>query len=668
MARAITVGMIVLGHDRVGSGPRTVIVLNDWTSDTSTWDGARAYLDVTRFTWAFTDLRGYGRSIARDGAFTVAEAATDIIELADAQGWERFAIVGHSMSSLIALHLAQRHPERVERVVVLTPPPPAGFGADEATLEGIRALARGDDTARIAAFEQRSGQRLSPGFCAYKAARWRATAAPAAVSAYAAVFARDGMPDTATRITVPVLAVAGEHDVEAMRSAAVTRALTPLCERLDVVALAESGHYPMQELPALLVAHVERFLAGLASLDSLGPANEGLAVGTVKEGERMQKRGGPLEPSEAFLSSLVENLPDMVFVKDAQELRFIRVNRAAETILGISRDELIGKCDHDFFPKDEADFFTAKDRAVLASGTLLEIPVEPIHTKDKGLRFLHTKKIPIFDPNGEPLYLLGISEDITERKLAEEERDRSRSRVTNLEAERELREQFVFTLSHDLRTPLTTILAAAQLLAHHPEKLDLIATVPNRIIRSAHRADRMIQDLLDVTRIAAGNPLPMKPVATDLAVLAADVVGEWKGLGHNAITLDVTGPLDGWWSASEVARALENLVSNAIKHGAPGGAIAVAIRGSDDNEVSISVHNFGEPIAPEELEVIFETFRRSPSVQTKGTKGWGLGLTLVKAIAEAHGGRVRVASSPSDGTRFEVVLPRDARRREAPQS
>jgi pimeloyl-ACP methyl ester carboxylesterase len=76
------------------------------------------------------------------------------------------------------------------------------------------------------------------------------------------MFARDGLPHPTARISVPVLAIAGEHDFEPMRSAAVERALSPLCDRLTVVSLADSGHYPMQEMPPLLVSHVERFLGG----------------------------------------------------------------------------------------------------------------------------------------------------------------------------------------------------------------------------------------------------------------------------------------------------------------------------------------------------------------------------------------------------------------------
>jgi alpha/beta hydrolase fold len=94
-----------LGHELFGSGPTRVVVMNDWLCDTSTWDGARPLLDSARFTFAFADLRGYGRSRGRAGAFTIEEAAADVLALTTALGWTRFALLGHSMSSLIALHL-----------------------------------------------------------------------------------------------------------------------------------------------------------------------------------------------------------------------------------------------------------------------------------------------------------------------------------------------------------------------------------------------------------------------------------------------------------------------------------------------------------------------------------------------------------------------------------
>ncbi len=131
--------------------------------------------------------------------------------------------------------------------------------------------------------------------------------------------------------------------------------------------------------------------------------------------------------TRAFLDSVVENIPIMTFVKDAKDLKWVRWNRAGEELLGFSRDELIGKSDHDFFPKEQADFFNAKDREVLTEGKLVDIPEEPAQTRYKGTRILHTLKVPIFDAEGKPQYLLGLSEDITERKLAEQEANRTRA-------------------------------------------------------------------------------------------------------------------------------------------------------------------------------------------------------------------------------------------------
>src|SRR5690242_4958725 len=106
-----------------------------------------------------------------------------------------------------------------------------------------------------------------------------------------------------------------------------------------------------------------------------------------------------------FLDSVVENIPNMIFVKDAKELRFVRFNKAGEDLLGFNRKDLIGKNDYDFFPKDQADFFISRDRAVLNQKVLVDIPEEPIDTKFKGKRVLHTKKIPILDEKGQPIYL-----------------------------------------------------------------------------------------------------------------------------------------------------------------------------------------------------------------------------------------------------------------------
>lgn len=119
-----------------------------------------------------------------------------------------------------------------------------------------------DDAKRLHTLRTMWGDRLSEGWVRFKVARWRACADPEAVARYAAMFARDGLPDPKASITVPVLAVTGEQDAPIMRREAVTGFLAPLCEQLVVTPLVECGHYPMQEAPPLLVTILERFLAG----------------------------------------------------------------------------------------------------------------------------------------------------------------------------------------------------------------------------------------------------------------------------------------------------------------------------------------------------------------------------------------------------------------------
>ncbi|MEI6135774.1 MAG: PAS domain S-box protein, partial [Desulfomonile sp.] len=167
--------------------------------------------------------------------------------------------------------------------------------------------------------------------------------------------------------------------------------------------------------------------------------------------------------SEMFLNQIVENIPDMVFVKDANNLSFIRFNRAGEELLGYSREDLIGKNDYEFFPQDQADLFTAKDREVMAGGKLVEILEEEINTKLKGKRILKTKKIPILDAKGTPKFLLGISEDITDRKRAEQEKENLRAQLLQSQ-KMETMGTLAGGIAHDFNNMLAIILGFSDML------------------------------------------------------------------------------------------------------------------------------------------------------------------------------------------------------------
>ncbi|MCK8602933.1 PAS domain S-box protein [Desulfoferrobacter suflitae] len=135
--------------------------------------------------------------------------------------------------------------------------------------------------------------------------------------------------------------------------------------------------------------------------------------------QRVAERTEELRRSREFLDNIVENIPAMIFMKDAAQLRFVKFNRAGEELLGYSREELLGKCDYDFFPREQADFFVGKDREALSQRGVIEVSEEPTLTRHQGIRILRTKKIPLLDKQGKPEYLLGIAEDITERKRME---------------------------------------------------------------------------------------------------------------------------------------------------------------------------------------------------------------------------------------------------------
>jgi len=180
-----------------------------------------------------------------------------------------------------------------------------------------------------------------------------------------------------------------------------------------------------------------------------------------------------LKNSEKFLAAVIENIPDMIFVKDAKDLSFIRFNKAGEDLLGYSKEELIGKNYYDFFSEHEADAFIRKDRDVLNSKQLLDIPEEIIQTKFRGERVLHTKKISIQDENGQPVYLLGISEDITDKKKAEDSKKELEEQLRQAQ-KMEAIGVLAGGVAHDFNNILTTIIGNANLALMEVGKDDCV--------------------------------------------------------------------------------------------------------------------------------------------------------------------------------------------------
>lgn len=136
----------------------------------------------------------------------------------------------------------------------------------------------------------------------------------------------------------------------------------------------------------------------------------------VRDITEKRKNQKDLEKANSFLDTLFEHMPHMIFVKEAKDLRFVRWNKAGEDVIGHRRAEILGKNDYDIFPEEQADFFTKADREALAGDGVVDIPEEALKTGNGDIRYLHTKKVPIRNlRTGEPEYLLGISEDVTDK-------------------------------------------------------------------------------------------------------------------------------------------------------------------------------------------------------------------------------------------------------------
>ncbi|MCA9523069.1 MAG: PAS domain-containing protein [Myxococcales bacterium] len=359
-----------------------------------------------------------------------------------------------------------------------------------------------------------------------------------------------------------------------------------------------------------------------------------------------------LRNSYRFVESLIENIPDMIFVKDAGELRFVRLNRAGEKLLGYRRDELLGKNDYDFFPRAEADFFTRNDREVLGSRTLIDIPEEPIHTRALGVRWLHTKKIPILDEAGRPIFLLGISEDVTERREAAE---RLAEKTRELERSNAELERFAYAISHDLREPLRAISNFTDLLAeNYAGDLDDAAQRYIRYaVEGARRMDDMITGLLQFSRIGAG----YAPARVSLADVLMQVQFNLKSMIVSTRARIEVEPLPvAVADEGHLVLLFQNLISNAIKFRCPDRRPEVRVFARPDGERwVIGVRDNGAGIAKDEQRAAFEMFRRLGNAS--GIEGCGIGLAIVKKIVEALGGAIWIESHGDAGTTVAFSVP-----------
>jgi signal transduction histidine kinase len=191
-----------------------------------------------------------------------------------------------------------------------------------------------------------------------------------------------------------------------------------------------------------------------------------------------------------------------------------------------------------------------------------------------------------------------------------------------------------------------------------PENALQNEVITGRILKSLERIDAMIYHLLDVSIIKAGQKLPLHVEQVDLAAVIARIANEFNFAGPDRFFIKTPESLLGFWDEDGLTRIIENLATNALKYSDSNSPILISTESRGD-QVKIIVHNDGKTITAEDQNMIFQPFSRAKTSEDK--PGWGLGLTVVKSVAEAHGGGVKVESSEKLGTSFTVELPIDCR-------
>jgi PAS domain S-box-containing protein len=382
-----------------------------------------------------------------------------------------------------------------------------------------------------------------------------------------------------------------------------------------------------------------------------------LAIGNARlfaqleHSEQLRSADDGAVQASSLLDAIVENVPEMVFVKEAETLSFVRLNRAGEELLGLRRDELIGKTDFDLFPRSEAEFFVAKDRETLRSGSLVDIREEPIHTR-RGLRWLHTKKVPLIDSAGRPRYLLGISHDITAYRQVVSELSSAKSAAEV--ANREL-EAFSYSVAHDLRTPLRAIDGFSQaLVEEYGDRLDGEGTrYLARVREAAQRMAELIDDLLTLSRVARTE---LRRDRVDLSALATTLIATYQRLEPaRAVEIVVAPSIVADADLRMVSIALDNLLGNAWKFTSKTDGARIELGTTTQGGASaFFVRDNGVGFDMDYVDKLFGVFQRlHPETEYPGT---GIGLATVARIAHRHHGRVWAEGAPGKGATFYFTL------------
>ncbi len=349
-----------------------------------------------------------------------------------------------------------------------------------------------------------------------------------------------------------------------------------------------------------------------------------------------------LQATNRFLDNILENMPSMVLVRDAKDLKLIRMNKAAEEMLGVGREELLGKGTIDILPAEDAALYAAQDRLTLTIGGLQQME-EQLKLKS-GSKWLYTRKIPVYE-NGMPQYLLSISQDTTDKKNQQD---------AILELNKEL-EAFSYSVAHDLRAPLRAITGFAKIL-----ESDLGSEVSSDILQqlrkissNAENMGCLIDDLLMFSKLGKKS---LRPENVNMNQLVDWAIAEIAKTGEIRAEINVEKLPPVKADFMLLCQVMINLLSNAIKYSSKKDHPVVNISGQvQGKECIYTISDNGTGFDMRYSNKLFGVFQRLHRADE--FEGSGVGLAIVQRIVTKHQGRVWADAKPNEGARFSFSLP-----------
>jgi PAS domain S-box-containing protein len=366
-----------------------------------------------------------------------------------------------------------------------------------------------------------------------------------------------------------------------------------------------------------------------------------------------------LREAEERFRAIVEHVPAAIYLdKPDASMETLYMSPQVEEMTGITADEWVADADawKDALAPEDRDrvlrsYLDAVEAGIPWSGEYR------IHTRDGRTIWVRDETVHLHDEEGNPSLMQGVIFDITEMKLAEqalrESEQREREAAERLRALDEMKNTFLAAVSHELRSPLTSILGLALTLERSEMADDDRTDLLERLAANARKLDRLLKDLLDIDRLNRGIVEPQYRV-TDVGALARRTIESLDPLADRSIMV-FADPVVLSVDPAKVERIVENLLMNAARHTAPDRTIWLRVQ-AEDGGVLICVEDDG-PGVPEELrEAIFEPFRQGPTASPHAP-GTGIGLSLVGRFAELHGGSAWVQDREGGGASFRVFLP-----------